>query len=77
MCCFFATLFGCFFSVFFSFFHFFVQKGVVSLEIGVKIGCDIKNRAFLGGVLFFRNVVVFWNIDVVFLHHLRGEEREA
>ena len=69
--CFFATLFGCFFSVFFCFFHFFVQKGVVSFENVVKIGCVFENRAFLDGVLFFRNVVVFWNIDVVFSQHLR------
>ena len=73
--CFFATLFGPFFSVFFIFFHFFVQKGVVSFENVVKIGCVFKNRAFLDGVLFFRNVVVFWNIDVVFSHHCNGEVR--
>ena len=60
-----------FFFDFSRFFHFFVQKGRVSFEIGVKIGCVLKNRAFLGGVLFFCNVVVFGNIDVVLLRHLR------
>jgi len=34
-----------------------------------------KNRTLLGGVLFFRNVVVFGNIDVVFLQHLIGRSQ--
>ena len=36
-----------------------------------------KNRTLLDGVLFFRNVVVFWNIDVVFLRHLRGGRQNS
>ena len=71
---FFCNVFGAFFCGLFAcfaiFFHFLHENLTNWPKLGVKIGCVPKNRPRWLGVLIFRNIVVFWNIDVVFLHHL-------